>query len=210
MYQFTGAPRFYLELQQIVQQAIFYFLQNSKTMPRIFLLVILTGFLAACGGDKSLLNQQTYDGPTIIMDTIITRFSDEGVVKFLLKAPKEEKYDNGDQIWPSGMLLEIYDEKTKALKTTFEADSVFFDKQENIYRGEGNVKVLNLETRERLNTEQLFWDPSAKKFYTERFVTIFDEDSLPTYGEGLTATQDFSEYEILRALGEKKLGQNFE
>ena len=50
-----------------------------------------------------------------IMDTIVTRFSDEGVVKFLLKAPREEKFDNGDQIWPRGMLLEIYDEQTTPL-----------------------------------------------------------------------------------------------
>lgn len=189
---------------------IFYFLQNIKSVPRLFFIIMITGLLASCDADKSILNQEVYDGPTIIMDTIVTRFSDEGVVKFLLKAPREEKYDNGNQIWPNGMLLEIYDENTKALKTTFEADSVFYNKQENIYRGEGNVKVLNLETRERLNTEQLFWDPSAKKFYTERFVTIFDEDSLPTYGEGLTASQDFSEYEILRALGEKDLGQGFQ
>jgi len=172
--------------------------------------VTITVLIASCGGDKSILNQEIYNGPTIIMDTIVTRFSDEGVVKFLLKAPREEKFDNGDQMWPRGMLLEIYDEQTKALKTTFVADSVFFDKKENLYRGDGNVKVLNLQTRERLNTEQLFWDPSAEKFYTERFVTIFDEDSLPTYGEGLTASQDFSEYEILRAVGEKDLGQNFQ
>lgn len=179
-------------------------------MNKVFLVGLLITLVASCGGDKSILNQVEYEGPTIIMDTIVTRFSDEGVVKFLLKAPREEKFDNGDQIWPRGMLLEIYDENTKALKTTFEADSVFYDKKENIYRGEGNVRVINLQTKERLNTEQLFWDPNDKKFYTERFVTIFDEDSLPTYGEGLTATQDFSEYEILRALGEKDLGQNFQ
>jgi len=179
-------------------------------MPRIILIPALFALLASCSGDKSILNQAIYEGPTIVMDTLVTRFSDEGVVKFVLKAPKEEKYDNGDQIWPDGMLLEIYDQNTRALKTTFEADSVFFDKKENLYRGEGNVKVYNLNTKERLNTEQLFWDPNEKTFYTERFVTILDEDGLPTYGEGLTATQDFSEYEILRALGEKDLGQGFQ
>ncbi|MGB3465350.1 MAG: LPS export ABC transporter periplasmic protein LptC [Cyclobacteriaceae bacterium] len=178
-------------------------------MQKIATFLILTALIASCGGDKSILDEKLYDGPVIIMDTIVTRFSDDGIVRFVLKAVKEEKFENGDQMWPDGLLLEIYDQETRALKTTFEADSVFYNKKENIYRGEGNVKVVNLNTNERLNTEQLFWNQSEEIFYTERFVTIFDEDNLPTYGEGLTANQDFSEYEILRALGEKDLGQGF-
>lgn len=178
-------------------------------MSRILLFLISVALFTACGGDKSILNEELYDGPTITMDTIVTRYSDEGIVKFILKAPREEKFDSGDEMWPEGLLIEIYDEKTRSLKTTFEADSVFYDRNENLYRGEGNVKVINLQSNERLHTEQLFWNPSDEIFYTERFVTIFDEDNLPTYGEGLTANQDFSEYEILRALGEKELGQGF-
>ena len=162
-------------------------------MPRVIISLFILILGVSCGGDKSLLNVQEYNGPTIIMDTLVTRYSDEGLVKFVLKAPREEKFDNGDEIWPDGLLLEIYDENTRKLKTTFEADSVFYDKKENIYRGEANVKVINLESSERLTTEQLFWNPSDQLFYTERFVTIFDEDNLPTYGEGLKANQDFSE-----------------
>ena len=171
------------------------------------LLVILT---SSCGDEKSVPTLPNYEGPEMVMDSIVTRFSDEGFVKFIVKAPKEERYKNGDQIWPDGMNLEIYDQQTRELTTTFEADSVFYDKVTNIYRGEGNVVVFNHVTREQLKTEELFWDPTDEKFYTERFVTIIDEDGLPTYGEGLTASQDFSEYEILRAVGEKNMGQNFQ
>lgn len=176
--------------------------------------VLIYGLLAvvlgtSCSDDKSVLKLPKYDGPIRMMDSTVTRFSDEGFVKFIVRAPREEEYKNGDQIWPRGLYLEIYDPASRVLTTTFEADSVFYEKLTGIYRGEGNVVVLNHQTREQLNTEELFWDPAKEIFYTERFVTIKDEDGLPTYGEGLTATQDFSEYEILRALGEKNMGQTF-
>ncbi|MEL7147508.1 MAG: LPS export ABC transporter periplasmic protein LptC [Bacteroidota bacterium] len=186
-------------------------MKKTDLIPKVLVYcLLLMPMISSCGGEKSILKMPKYEGPTMVMDSIVTRFSDEGFVKFILKAPREEKYESGNQIWPSGMLLEIYDEETKNLTTTFEADSVFYDRLTNLYRGEGNVVVLNHRTREQLNTEELFWDRNEEQFYTDQFVTIKDEDGLPTYGEGLTANQDFSEYTILRAVGEKEMGQNFQ
>ena len=183
---------------------------SKNVLCTVFCLITLVTLVSSCNDDKSLLKLPSYDGPSIVMDSIVTRFSDDGLVKFVVRAPREEKFKNGDQLWPLGMYLEIYDEDTRELTTTFQADSVFYEDKTDLYRGEGNVIVLNHQTGEQLNTEELFWAPKKQKFYTERFVTIRDEDGLPTYGEGLTASQDFSEYEILRALGEKEMGQNFQ
>lgn len=169
---------------------------------------LLISVLYSCGADKSILNEEIYDGPTITLQNTLTKHSDDGVVKIIIKAPKQEQYENGDEYWPEGMLLELYNVKSGELTTTFVADSVSYDKIKGIYRGEGNVIVKNLQTKEQLTTEELFWNPKKKSFYTERFVTIVDDEGLPTYGEGLTANQDFTEYQILKPIGETNIGQD--
>jgi len=158
--------------------------------------------LASCAGDKSLLNEKIYDGPVISVENVYSRHSDDGIVKIIIKADKQEQYDNGDEKWPEGMLLELYDVKSSELTTTFTADKVTHVKENGIYRGEGNVIVENLKSKEVLTTEELFWNPNKKIFFTERFVTIVDDEGLPTYGQGLTANQDFTEYTITEPDGE--------
>ena len=53
---------------------------------------------------------------------------------------------------------------------------------------------------EKLNTEELVWNQSAKKLFTEKFVKI----TTPTqvmYGDGLEANEDFTWYRILNPKG---------
>ena len=115
-----------------------------------------------------------------------------------IKAPKQEDFENGDRIYPDGFYLEYYDEEE--LVCTFRSNSVNYTSDENLYKGEGDVEVKNIETGDVLNTEELFWDPSGERFYTDKFVTILAEDEIHT-GEGLTANQDFSSYQIHKPSG---------
>ncbi len=177
-------------------------------MIKTFYFILLSFALIACGGDKSILDEEIYEGPIISLFNTYTKHSDDGIVKIIIKAPKQEQYDNGNDYWPEGMLLELYNVETGDLTTTLVADSVSYSKEAGVYKGVGNVIVNNLDTKEQLTTEELFWNPEEKSFYTERFVTIIDEEGLPTYGEGLNANQDFTEYRIIKPLGETNIGQD--
>ena len=59
----------------------------------------------------------------------------------------------------------------------------------------------NLEKKQQLNTEELFWTPATMKIFTEKFVTIKLENEV-LYGTGLDATQDLSTYTIRKPQGE--------
>ena len=60
---------------------------------------------------------------------------------------------------------------------------------------------MNIKNNERLNTEELFWNPTDEEIYTEKFVRIETEDQI-LLGQGLTADQDFSTYKIEKLTGE--------
>ncbi len=157
--------------------------------------------ISSCGQDKSILNEVIYDGPLLSMDSVETRYSDEGNVRLIIRAAKELSFEDGNKEWPNGLFLEIFDENG-VKTTTFRADKAFYFKTEDYYKGEGDVVVKNIETNDELTTEELYWKPRDEEFFTERFVTIREGDGQLHTGEGLIASQDFSTYEITKPSGE--------
>jgi lipopolysaccharide export system protein LptC len=61
------------------------------------------------------------------------------------------------------------------------------------------VEVMNVKG-ERLNTEELHWDQKSGKIYTDKFVRITTADQI-IMGDGMTANQTFTEWEINRYRG---------
>lgn len=152
----------------------------------------------ACSDRKGLVDQKLYEGPLSTLDSIKTLLSDSADVVLRLTAPRQNNFENGDQEWPEGFLLESYDHGKS--ESRLEANYVFYTKLENLYRAEGNVRVKNFENGDELNTEELFWNSKEERFFTDKFVTIKSDDEVHT-GEGLDATQDFTEYKILKPSG---------
>ena len=153
----------------------------------------------SCESRKELLNQEIYNGPIMEMSNVNTMMTDSGKLILRLKAHKQLQFQNGDKSWTNGLILEYYSTPEKPI-CTFRSNFAHFNAKNNIYKGEGNVLVKNIETGDELNTELLFWSPAEEKFYTDNFVTIISEGEVHT-GKGLSANQDFSSYEILEPAG---------
>lgn len=167
---------------------------------RFFVLSLLMVLVViSCRNRKELIDEPLFDGPIVTMDSIYTKMSDSADVVLILKAAKQNNFEGGNKEWPEGLYLENMD-KNGQIVSTFQADYVFYTAQSNLYHSEGNVVVRSIENGDELNTEELFWNPSEKKFYTDRFVTIQSEDEIHT-GEGLMANQDFTSYTILKPQG---------
>ena len=133
------------------------------------------------------------------LSNVSTIMTDSGKLVLRLKALDQLQFENGDKSWPNGLILEYY-YTSENLICTFQSNFAHFNAKDNVYKGEGNVLVKNIETGDELNTELLFWSPTEEKFYTDNFVTITSEGEVHT-GIGLSANQDFSSYEILEPSG---------
>jgi LPS export ABC transporter protein LptC len=163
-------------------------------------------YIISCDTRKELLTEEVYEGPVTDMDSIFTMMSDSGKLVLTLKAPKQLDYENGDREWPNGLYIEYYTGEVPS--STFRSNYAIKKAESNLYKGEGNVIVRNLENGDELNTEELFWDPQKELFYTDKFVTIQSEGEIHT-GEGLRANQDFTSYKILKPSGSLILEEEF-
>lgn len=99
----------------------------------------------------------------------------------------------------NGRLKVEFFDSTGALEHLLTADSCrIYDAQQNIVVW-GNVQIISTKG-EQLNTEELIWNNSIERFFTEKPVKITTAtESLE--GSGLEANQDFTWYRILHPKG---------
>ncbi|QSE98740.1 LPS export ABC transporter periplasmic protein LptC [Fulvivirga lutea] len=163
--------------------------------------IVFIAFLFSCGNtDKELETVKPYEGPTEEMADMVLYRSESATKRVKLVTPLLQQFANGNQEFPKGVYLEFYNEEGQ-LKTTLKANEAKYFKEEDHWRGRGDVVIKNVETKEQLNTEELFWKPSEERMYTEKFVKITLPDQV-LYGTGLDAKQDLSEYTIKQPEGE--------
>ena len=149
---------------------------------------------------KQVSEPVEYRGPLREAMDIDMLYAEKDRIKVKMIAKRILEFKNGDQEFPDGVYLEFYD-ITGKLTSSLRANHAFYFKKENQWRGRGNVEVKNMEKKQQLNTEELFWNPLSKKIFTEKFVTIKLESEV-IYGTGLDALQDLSTYTIKKPEGD--------
>ncbi len=163
-----------------------------------FLVCIL--LLALACKPKETSEPVEYSGPLREAYDVDMLYSEKDRIKVKMKAKRILELKNGDQEFPEGLYLEFYNE-LGVMTSTLKANQAYYFKKENQWRGRGKVEVINLERKQQLNTEELFWSPATKKIFTEKFVTIKLETEV-IYGTGLDAVQDLSTYTIKKPEGD--------
>lgn len=162
----------------------------------LFLVVILS---TQCK-QKEVTQMVEYKGPLMEAVNVDMLYSERDQIKVKMKAAKMSEYKNGDREFPEGIFLEFYDEKG-VMTSSLRANEAYYFKAENQWRGRGDVEVKNIQKRQQLNSEELFWAPETKRIFTEKFVTIRMENEV-IYGTGLEALQDMSKYTIKKPAGD--------
>ncbi|ARS37087.1 LPS export ABC transporter periplasmic protein LptC [Pontibacter actiniarum] len=163
-------------------------------------LVLTAVFSLGCERDiKNPDEEERYTGPTIENHDVTTLYSDSARLMIKLQAPVQQEFEGGEGVFPKGFYVEFYDDNGK-LESTLRGNYGKQEPNKNMYTARGNVVVNNLKKQEKLETEELFWDRSKAKIFTDKFVRITTPEEVLT-GTGLTANQDMSRYSIKKVTG---------
>lgn len=140
---------------------------------------------------KEFIDTDTING-MLAYDVVFTR-SDSGIVQARLIAPVMHKVegDTGVLEFPKGFIAYMYDNDTVPT-SKIRADFGIQYEQKELILAKDSVVVENLETKEALFTETLFWNQKNKKIYTNNFVKITSPDKI-VFGDSLTANEDFTQ-----------------
>ncbi len=158
------------------------------------LLVFILSALISCRESVDPDALKVYDGPINAATNILLIHSDSAIIRSEITAPRQLEFQNGNLEFPEGIEIQFFTVEG-LLETTMRADRGFFIKEENLYRGEGNVQIQNLIKDQRLQTEEIFWNQAEKKIFTDKFVTIQERQTLFN-GTGMEADDSFSTYKL--------------
>ena len=161
----------------------------------LLLLSVLVAGLSACFSEQQKLSDlEVYEGPMYESEGVKILFSDSTVVRVVITGNKQLQHQNGDIEFPEGIKIVFYD-KDGVQTSELTAQKGYKENDSNLYRANGDVFVNNLQIKQTLKTEELFWSPESERIFTEKFVIVETETQF-IQAEGMTAPQDFSSYEF--------------
>lgn len=178
----------------------------SARLSRLHLLVIGLGMvlaLASCNEKTIDPNELTvYTGPMVTAKNIVTHYTDSALTRVVMKAPLQYEYSNGDREFPQGLHIDFHNEKG-VFSSTLDSRYARYDRLNDIYLAKGEVVINDVIEHKKLETEELKWNRSTKRVFTDKFVRITTPKEMLT-GMGLEAAQDFSWYRIVKPDGKAK------
>ncbi|MDE6263870.1 MAG: LPS export ABC transporter periplasmic protein LptC [Paramuribaculum sp.] len=165
----------------------------------VALLWVLCGHLSSCSGDdkkKYVANVDPEVTPTMTTTDVSTLISDSGIVRYRVQAPVWYVYDEAKEpkwTFPQSLHLESFDDMFNK-DATIDCDSATYLTNVQIWRLDGNVRVVNM-AGERFLTEQLFWDQRKQSVYSDSFIQIIRADRIME-GYGFVSNESMTDFAV--------------
>lgn len=115
--------------------------------------------------------------PTVTAHNFQSVFDDSGKVQLIMTAPIMESYENTKEPYTefkSGILIIFFEGKKDTIASAT-AKYARYTTKKKLWELKDSVIVIN-ESKDMLETEQLFWDQDKDHIYTDRFVKITSQD----------------------------------
>ena len=162
-------------------------------------LLILSGALLSCANDMDTINKfiDAETEPDLVADNVTMLYTDSARLRMKFIAPLVKQFNSAKEQrreFPKGLHVWLY-EKTGEIEAEVTANWAKHDIEKDLWEARSNVVVINSEGQ-KLETEQLFWDPQKGTVYSEKYTKITQKNGTVATGDTFTAKQDFSEYKL--------------
>jgi len=140
--------------------------------------------------------------PVISAKNVEILYSDSAIVKAKLIAKElyeHEKSEDKEAFveFPKGLEVFFYN-NFKTIESKLSCKYAIYNKSTKLFESRNDVEIYNYETKEKLNTEQMFWDEEKEIIYSDHFTRITRNTNDVTYGEnGFISDQTFTSYTII-------------
>lgn len=170
---------------------------------KIAIISIVLGTITSCVNDLESIQKVTYDSnaPDDVTKNLYVFYNDSGYAKIELFAAIAETYSKPKSVtqFKDGIKINFFDNRGK-IASTLTALYGEINHTDGTMQVRDSVQLYNIEKRQRLFTEALFWNQRDSVIYTTSNVVIRSPQGI-VYGNGIRTKQDFSHYEFLKPSG---------
>ena len=178
-------------------KADFYSNQHHH-MKYIRLLPFILAF-CSCANDMQVIEKfiDTEAEPDFISKNVMMLYTDSARLQAKMSAPLYKIYSSAKEQreeCPEGIHVWFF-EKTGELQGELTANWAKKDVVANLWEARGNVVLIDKEGQ-KLETEQLFWDPKKEIVYSEKYTKLTKPDGSIVSGYNFHTPQDFSKINL--------------
>jgi LPS export ABC transporter protein LptC len=175
----------------------------KKGMPLIVSSIVLFAFACKSDIQKVAAFANEINLPEQSARNLGMAYTDTGKLQMKFFTPVLNHYTNTEKPYyefPAGIEVNFYDENEK-ISSTITAKYTILMEDSQLWEARDSVVARNIETGEKIETEQMFWDQAKQRIYSKVFTKITNEDGI-YYGEkGFEATQDLTYYRLIGSTG---------
>lgn len=160
--------------------------------------VLLTGCADISDQDRLAEASVRDSMPTQEFDDVTMIQTRDGILQFVLEAPRLERYDKLDQaLLYGGIKITFYEDEKVSSVLTAERGEVW--QGGNALKAMGNV-VVTTDTGTTILTPRMEWDRNTREIVSDTTVTIItDQDTIR--GTGLIASDDLKSRQVIEPTG---------
>lgn len=175
-----------------------------RNLPLAALALAALGTAVSCSEDRHSYVPNASDPdavPTMATTGVETFISDSGYTRYHISTPLWQIFDEADEpYWrfPDGLELQQYDEHRRPAANIV-CDSAVYLSRRRLWQLDGHVVMVNT-LRDSFLTQQLFWDQSRSKVYSDSFIHIVKSDRI-IEGYGFESDQNMTSYTVNHPTG---------
>lgn len=166
----------------IISIAMFFSCTNDAKVVRDFL------------ADKNLPIGESYN--------IFLKHTDSGRVNIILRAPLMLDFSNRDEHpyfeFPEGINITTIEKNGDSIN--IKGDYAKNYNRTEVSEIKNNVQIYNYAQKNKLVTEQIYWDKKTHYFFTEEKFTLYTPTDT-IYGKGFEATEDMKKWWVKNQTG---------
>lgn len=144
---------------------------------------------------------QKDDVQVVVAKDVEIYYSDSAVVRVIISGPVLRSYLSVKEprsVFEKGLVANFYDTQHHKQSRLVAKYGIKYDKLNKVVV-QDSVVVTTIR-KEKLETEELFWDEKNGKISTDKFVKVSTANEV-IYGYGLEANDDFSYWKIKAVTG---------
>ncbi|MES2589268.1 MAG: LPS export ABC transporter periplasmic protein LptC [Bacteroidota bacterium] len=183
------------------------FLKKHIKIISYFIALIFVSLNSSCVNDLDTIKKITYKStdPEERTSDLNVFYTDSGYAKIEVFAALAETYEKPEPLvkFKDGVKVKFFDDNGEVVSVlTALYGEIRQNKGTIVVRD--SVQLYNEKKKQRLETEELFWNQKDSAIFTDKAVVIRTPDAL-FFGKGVRTKQDFSSYQFIKPQGKINL-----
>ena len=177
------------------------YVTTTRMIIQLFCYSIIHLLFLSCSNDMDIINRliDIEIDPDLVAENVEVLYSDSARLQMKMETPVVKQFNSATEQrdeYPQGLHVWFY-ERTGELKGQIRANWAIHDKIKDLWEARSDVVAINSEGQ-KLETEQLFWDPQKGIVYSDKYTKITTEEGNIATGDRFTAKQNFSEWKLFQ------------